>query len=895
MISDEKYLNATKQLFKNMPIKKIIESTFTYSKSESLSYKLIPKNLFVHQFYAEHTEYTIDEIRAFYDYYFNGKNFFYKKNNKEIDAGIFTKIGNIANEFLVDINSKPRVSFDNLLRWNLITSQIGEELFTTSFYALHDIKLNQDRNNFFWEHIIETDNNVLNKMLDNGLAENHYHLKGSSCIFICNWISLMNSITDRRNEFNELGADKELLAKETLLNTDNDHISFYHITKIAYVIRIYLFLEYCFKDNKNEEFNKNFKDEIVTNINKQTLLTEFFLDRLIDKLQSYMHVIMLRSKSFSEASIEVLDYAILKSKFTFKNQDNEMSIFFGERYLMYNIFKNIFYNENMTDKDKNLFYIYCCIKTKFQSEIIQNKTSLGFTYFAKFQDRKSVFIKKDSIIEKCLYKLAINANIRTQKLSSLEARIAPCYNENEFHKEIKKIDSYATYDLIKSPYRYKPNSSEVGKFFYTIHLIKSPDNIKKVGNFPFREIPRNNEVRLASKTVAKALLKVRENGNIKTRNRIRGIDTCNFEIGTRPEVFAQFYRALKTHTVNNRASISNGFSINDNEFGVIGRTYHVGEDFTDLLDGLRAIDEVIYFLEFDNGDRLGHSLALGYDCRKWYTSKNNTVTLTKQDLLDNLCWVNEKLISYNITISVKLLKCIDKKIYDLVEELYKDCFELSQSADDKKTYINTDLYIKSIKLRGDNPKCYKFGKLNQNITDDYVWRTYQFKIGEELDEIRKDETVCQLYAFYHYNTKTIKNGNKKESYTYTDEFVEVISKIQKELQKEVARKRIAIECNPTSNYYIGNVNKYESHPIVTFNNRKLTNDSELLKNNPQINVSINTDDQGIFDTSLRNEYALMALALIKAKDEEGNKMFDDDCIYEWLDEIRKNSLNQSFI
>lgn len=366
-------------------------------------------------------------------------------------------------------------------------------------------------------------------------------------------------------------------------------------------------------------------------------------------------------------------------------------------------------------------------------------------------------------------------------------------------------------------------------------------------------------------------------------------------------MFSQLYRALRSHNVNNKASICNSFSINDNDFGRIGRTYHVGEDFTDLLDGIRAVDEVLYFLEFKNGDRLGHALALGYDCKSWYATKKNTVTLSKQDLLDNLCWVREKLNLYNIDISVSLSKQIDVKTIELIKELYSDCFKSYKVKDENKdkyqmeieNYIS--LYSKSIKLRGDNPECYKYGELNRNLMKNYIWDTYNFKEDAELDKIRENPLVCDLYSFYHYNTNTVEEGNKKESYTYTDEFITAISQIQKEMQKEIARKRIAIECNPTSNYFIGNVDKYENHPIVNFNNRTLTNDYEALKNNPQINVSINTDDLGVFNTSLKNEYALIALGLIKAKDAYGNKLFDDDCIYDWLNEIRKNGISQSFM
>ena len=42
----------------------------------------------------------------------------------------------------------------------------------------------------------------------------------------------------------------------------------------------------------------------------------------------------------------------------------------------------------------------------------------------------------------------------------------------------------------------------------------------------------------------------------------------------------------------------------------------------------------------------------------------------------------------------------------------------------------------------------------------------------------------------------------------------------------------------------------------------------------QLSVSINTDDQGVFDTLLENEYALMALALKKKKDKDNHKIYD---------------------
>lgn len=60
------------------------------------------------------------------------------------------------------------------------------------------------------------------------------------------------------------------------------------------------------------------------------------------------------------------------------------------------------------------------------------------------------------------------------------------------------------------------------------------------------------------------------------------------------------------------------------------------------------------------------------------------------------------------------------------------------------------------------------------------------------------------------------------------------------------------------------------------------------------NISINTDDKGIFHTSLENEYALMACAMEKERDENGNPKYNRQMVYQWLDNIREMGNMQSF-
>lgn len=106
--------------------------------------------------------------------------------------------------------------------------------------------------------------------------------------------------------------------------------------------------------------------------------------------------------------------------------------------------------------------------------------------------------------------------------------------------------------------------------------------------------------------------------------------------------------------------------------------------------------------------------------------------------------------------------------------------------------------------------------------------------------------------------------------------------------------RICIETNPSSNYLIGTFRRYDKHPIIQWYNHGLTKDLKELENCPQISVSINTDDQGIFATSIENEYAYLALALEKSVDQNGNKRYNRTMIFQWLDHIRRMGLEQSF-
>lgn len=126
-------------------------------------------------------------------------------------------------------------------------------------------------------------------------------------------------------------------------------------------------------------------------------------------------------------------------------------------------------------------------------------------------------------------------------------------------------------------------------------------------------------------------------------------------------------------------------------------------------------------------------------------------------------------------------------------------------------------------------------------------------------------------------------------------YIKGVKKVQRAMQQYVARCGISIEANPSSNYKISTIDRYEQHPILKLYNMGLTWDEKKLRECPQLHVSINTDDKGIFDTSLENEFALMGCALEQMKDNEGQYIYPKQMVYDWLERIRQNGNQQSFL
>lgn len=530
-----------------------------------------------------------------------------------------------------------------------------------------------------------------------------------------------------------------------------------------------------------------------------------------------------------------------------------------ERWFLYTMFLKLYSGDQEYRAVGNMFYAYLVMKERIRAELVQANSKTGFDNFLKYQDRKEYFID-DTRYEK-IYSYFALADIwyyQKNTLAGLEARISPKETAEGNRKAIKnQINAL--------------NKMKVGKnkTFFVFHFIKEPDKELTSGKQQCRHQGKRAEIQKK----AIAIERFRQNYP-KEASRVYGIDACSPEIGCRPEVFAQAFTYLR--------GMQESANTHSEKVPRLGISYHVGEDFLDIVDGLRAIDEAVHFLQMDSGDRLGHALALGVDPKEWYEFKGHHVLMTKQDHLDNIVWTYMKIRKYDIHHSESIL-----------EELHRDYIHCFQEIYGIDNHCDINVYYDAWKLRGDDPEMYLEDRLEAGDTEwDYFAKNECYP---ENKKIRKQKLCRNLYIMYHYDDDVKKKGAEVVECKINREMMEVIGQIQKCLQREIARLGISIEANPSSNYMIGTFNRYDQHPLRNFYNKGLTGCYEELMENPQIDVTINTDDQAIFSTNLENEYAYIALSMEKLRNENGEPVYKRSMIYEWLNNIRRNSMKVCFM
>lgn len=874
-------------------LRKSIRLLFTnYCSDKILKLKneeqYISKQNFLENGFHSFSNYSLDEIS---NVFVKLENDWFLINDKTKSKSVFNILTHFNSKILVEENLEPFVVFEHLLKWRDLSYYVGEDLLTCSHFAYSDTISQRERDFFSWRPTSFSNNKQLRILLKKGIAENHFHLKGSGPVFDLSWINIMNNVNKFENEFTNLEAEISLFTKISNSSETSRKSLKILVYKAAYIrLKLFNFLnniDQYVEDDKNKEFKIDLsKDSNPTDSHD-----------LVIKLNELNREISLNKKDCGHRfkhfkSIEVIDYAIPKNIHK-QNLENSY-IFYGERKFLYDCFKKIFNKESDFKKFHYLFHSYLLIKAQFRAELIQINDKVGFGNFSKYQDRKEFFLSDKSIYHTAFVNLAVHDTLIHSKIKSFEVRIAPKESYIDLTKSIKSYNTVLTKNAIESEKEFSPDFNNLNivstqQHFYTIHYIKKEDKFKN-STISSYVTCRHFKLRKEIKKQSIAIRNLRES-NQQYSELIRGIDAASSEFAASPEVFAQGFRYLKNHNLKGTLNHLKE-KISEHKMSA---TYHAGEDFYDVVDGLRAIDECVLFLNLNQGDRIGHALALGVDVKEYYEFKKYKLMLPKQTVLDNTVWLLAKIRKYGISICRNEVNRLERLYEVLFYELYQQNFDNDSSF--KKKYFHQTIYFDSWKLRGDDPYLYLDNleeEVYNKINLTYWERCRINEIPSIVKNVRSNVDVKFLYQQYHFNSDIKKQGKMIKQLEISHDYILLVEAVQKSMMHAIASLNIGIECNPTSNYLIGTFKRYAKHPITKFFNLGLEMDHSVVKDCPQLSVSINTDDQGIFSTSLENEYALMAIALEKEKDEFGKPKYNSKMISDWLDKVRQMGIEQSF-
>lgn len=521
-----------------------------------------------------------------------------------------------------------------------------------------------------------------------------------------------------------------------------------------------------------------------------------------------------------------------------------MSVFAGERMLLYAVLERIIRSSDI--RLYELFYRYILIKNSVLSFLVQVNDNKGFNNFKRFQDLKSVFLLPP--YDSMLITLPMWEAQRFNYSGAFEARVVPPDTPD------------GLLGIQRSMTEVLPEDGDGGrlKWSFIFHFIKIHDPGQP------EESARDTIVRSKSRTGSAALKKLLESE--ECRKYISGIDAASAETACRPEAFAQVFRFLK----------ATGYSA----------TFHAGEDFYDIADGLRAIFEAVTFLGLESGDRIGHAIALGIDPQEFYRERHNYIALPAQWMLDNVVWLYFYSRAHNVAVDPQTENFLLTTARNLLVEI---SFEQACGG-----AIDLFDYYQSMLLRGDCPEAYRDGAFDSSHScslpsDGESWRSFSLQSSPRIKEIRQSNpNAARLYSIYHFDARVKRDGLRMKSAQVPKGYVSMITDLQDSIIREIAIRRLGIECCPSSNLKIGRLHRFDRHPIFRF--MPIRGDESRFP----LAVTVNTDDLGIFATSLPNEFSLLTLALLKTKDANGTPRYSSREVYDWIRLVIENGHKYRF-
>jgi len=529
-----------------------------------------------------------------------------------------------------------------------------------------------------------------------------------------------------------------------------------------------------------------------------------------------------------------------------------------------------------------LFWQVIRIRCIIYRHVIQRPLTPGLQWFVRFFSRIKPLRK--NIPESILTSTAMHICGKDVGLRSLEVRvgteesISDCLKKvREVEKALYPIDKYDSWRSKKLLSRVENEATkfEIGVLFHfsrkrgggweqgklnaygldNSYPGKAPKKkiLKDAGNpsgFRFARFY------MEQRRHAQALVSLFQKYPSALRT-VRGFDLCTDEAGVPVWVMAPLIRWVQEagKEACEQLKRRGEFAIPPSRLSV-----HAGEDFVHLLTGLRRLDESLTYLKLEEGDRLGHALALGVDPLIW-SQRVGRVVITREERLFDLIWEWSCYAKNGIEVASERLAYVRTEIVRLALFIFgKAC-----APEELMGFVN-DLYDEK-KLQA------------EGFPDQPALRAYN--TGKKL--INGQDDQISLLRAYLMDRKVWRQGRVSETIDLRKVKHEQASlrQLQDGLRRKVGRQCLTIEVNPSSNLLIGDLGNFVGHPLWRL--RPII----PIDNISPLSICIGSDDPLTFATTLPHEYQLLfdALILMGHSHEEGMN---------WLNAVRDAGMKSRF-
>ncbi|MFO0547145.1 MAG: hypothetical protein U0271_02090 [Polyangiaceae bacterium] len=426
-----------------------------------------------------------------------------------------------------------------------------------------------------------------------------------------------------------------------------------------------------------------------------------------------------------------------------------------------------------------------------------------------------------SELKKLTYTSAFEVQSRDLNLGSLEARTSPEADWVEVRDEVRALAKQAS--------RYEPRPArgrpEVG---LVLHFIKEWERSVGGKRTRLHADPRQtafgcrygawfHERRRQAFAVATALRR-----NPELLLLLRGVDVANVELAEPTWVVLPLFGIVRDAARDASALLARRRP--EWEVPPLRATLHAGEDFRRLVEGLRRIHEPIEFGALGVGDRIGHGVALGEDAAQWAASAKSVVQ-PKEERLDDLLWELDRYRRGDLPVEARRLELVRAQVLELGSEIYRK-------------RVTAEELLEARHLR-------------HNL------RALE-RMGYPFLRVREVTGAADLFYRHLSDRAVFERGQAPIKVDATEHETAMLQCAQRWLRREIGRREITIECNPSSNLVIADYLALEDH--AAFRMQPLPHMSE--PDGGAVLVSVNTDNPITFATSLADEFAHLYFALL---------------------------------